>query len=716
MAETVEETGPGRVNRKVVLIGAAMVTVAVLGVVAVLWFVAAERERDLQSWQIRLGIVADSRAAAVGGWIDEQFGTMRELAENASLQLYVTELALAGGDRGEVTDEPAQASYLRNLLVATADRAGFTAAIPDSNISANVERVGIAGLALADATGRVLVATPQMPPVTAKLREFLNQVPRGEPAFMDMHLGVTDEPTVGFVLPVFGIQADPGTSEIIGLVIGMKLVDEDLFARLEQPGEIEETAETYLVRQSKNGVNIEYLSPLSDGSKPLRRRMAKDTPDLAASFMIDNAGGFTTGRDFAGTEVLVTGRQLTSAPWTLVRKIAISEALAESDRRQTTMLVVFLLLIVGTSISMIAVWRHGSSIRAAAAAERHRIAAERFQNLGKFLRVVTDGQPAAMVAVDEETRYTFANASAAAGTGIEPEEMLGKSMASVIGPTRAKIFQEANKPVFTEHEEILQEQRRVSDIYTFDDEQGRQVLRATHIPLRGDRDHPRGVLMILDDITDLVKEREHSEATFQQLVNTLMSLIARADPFSAHQAARVAEVGAAIAREMSLSDREVRTVEVAGQLMNLGKTLVPPELLTRTEALTDEELERIRDAVLTSAELLEGVDFQNPLQDTIRQCQEHWDGSGRPQGLAGTNLIPSARILAVANAFVGMTSARAYRAAMPIDEAESRLMSEAGTVYDRGPVSALVSHLENHGGREVWAHFGEPPEEVNPEG
>ena len=120
-----------------------------------------------------------------------------------------------------------------------------------------------------------------------------------------MHLGVTDEPTVGFVQPVFGIQADPGTSEVIGLVIGMKVVDEDLFARLEQPGETEETPETYLVRPSSNGINVEYLSPLSDGTKPLRRRLAKDTPDLAASFVIDNAGGFTTGRDFAGDEVLV---------------------------------------------------------------------------------------------------------------------------------------------------------------------------------------------------------------------------------------------------------------------------------------------------------------------------------------------------------------------------------------------------------------------------
>jgi HD-GYP domain-containing protein (c-di-GMP phosphodiesterase class II) len=62
-----------------------------------------------------------------------------------------------------------------------------------------------------------------------------------------------------------------------------------------------------------------------------------------------------------------------------------------------------------------------------------------------------------------------------------------------------------------------------------------------------------------------------------------------------------------------------------------------------------------------------------------------------------------------------MTSARAYRAAMPIDDAESALMSGAGAAYDRGPVSALASHLENRGGRAAWAQFGEPPEQETSE-
>jgi len=110
------------VNKVVLAAGILLFAVAAGGVFAVFEFIKGERQRDFQSWQVRLGIVAYSRAAAVEEWIDAEFAVMRELAENASLQLYMTELALFEGDRSLIDDEPEQATYLRNLLTATADR------------------------------------------------------------------------------------------------------------------------------------------------------------------------------------------------------------------------------------------------------------------------------------------------------------------------------------------------------------------------------------------------------------------------------------------------------------------------------------------------------------------------------------------------------------------------------------------------------------------
>ena len=187
-------------------------------------------------------------------------------------------------------------------------------------------------------------------------------------------------------------------------------------------------------------------------------------------------------------------------------------------------------------------------------------------------------------------------------------------------------------------------------------------------------------------------------------------MVDQRDPFSAHHSARVAEVASAIAQGMHMSDAAVETCDIAGALMNLGKVTVPKSILTKTGKLSDSELAMVRDSVFTSAELVKGVDFDGPVADTIRQIQEHWDGSGQPDNLAEEGILPTARVVAVANAFVGMVSARAYRQGMSFDEASKALVSGAGTAFDRRPVSALLHYLDIEGGRQRWAHFGIPPD------
>ena len=81
-----------RVNKVVIAIAGVMAVVIAAAVYFSISFVNEERRRDIQGWQIRLGIIADSRTAAINEWLDQNFTVMRELAENQSLQIYVTEL------------------------------------------------------------------------------------------------------------------------------------------------------------------------------------------------------------------------------------------------------------------------------------------------------------------------------------------------------------------------------------------------------------------------------------------------------------------------------------------------------------------------------------------------------------------------------------------------------------------------------------------------
>ena len=78
-----------------ILVVATLVIVTVAGVALVLWYVNAEREREIQNWQVRLGIVADGRVGAVSQWLDEQVSVLTRLSTNANLQLYVMDLMAA---------------------------------------------------------------------------------------------------------------------------------------------------------------------------------------------------------------------------------------------------------------------------------------------------------------------------------------------------------------------------------------------------------------------------------------------------------------------------------------------------------------------------------------------------------------------------------------------------------------------------------------------
>jgi HD-GYP domain-containing protein (c-di-GMP phosphodiesterase class II)/flagellar basal body-associated protein FliL len=690
--EAAEAAPRRKVNLMVALGVIVIVAVIAAGVFFSFRFVEDERQRALNEWQIRLGIVADSRVAAINDWIQGNFFTIRELTENASLQLYLTELAQAQGDAAKVTDAAASQGYLRNLLVAVADKTGFGPPLAQvQDINSNVERTGVAGLALTDADGKPMVITPAMPPLTGKIRTGVATALNGQASVIDMYKGATNLPTVGFALPIYGVQAD-ADSKGIGVAVGIRVVGDDLFSLLRQPGDTSKTAETYIVRKGDNV--IEYLTPLQDGTRPLDRTMAIDTPELADSFAAATPGGFAIKRDYAGNEVLVVSRAIADVPWVLVRKITRAEALEANETRLRNILIVFILIIIGVTVAMIAVWRHGTSLRAAAAAEKFRISSERFENISKFMRVITNSQPTLIVAVDGTTTYTFANEPAAKAAGITPEEMLGKTMAGVMGPVKAKFYADVNKEILKTFAELEEQkiadsvrQARRSFVQRFDSgDHGMEVLKSDHIPLRGDRDHPPGVLMIIDDITEFSREQLKSEARLKQLVHTLATIVDRRDPASDTRSSDVGEVARAIAEELELDRREVDTAAFAGTLKNVG-------------TLFDGEK-----SIINSAMLLQGIDFEGPVVDAIRQSEERYDGKG-PQGLGGEDILLPARIVAVAAAFVDLTCPRDEGAGLTLEEATARLLQESGTVYDRRVVSALLNHLENHGGAIKWAHF-----------
>lgn len=693
-------------HRRYILSIAAGLLLAVAmtaALIAIVRFADAERARELAAWRARLGIVADSRLAQVQAWIDAQLGEMRGLAENQSVQLYLTELDLGQGNRSAVTDEPAQIGYLRNLLSVIAERAGFGGPGATAAVGANVRRTGGGGIALLDAQGQPIVASPDMPPIDGAMQARIAAAPKNRPSVIDMFPGAGGRPMMGFLAPIFGVQADPGTSERIGYVLGLREIGDQFFALLKQPGATEPSAEALLLRRKDSAVEI--LSPQADGTPAMRRTVPAALDDRGAGDQVEamalaRPGGFDQARDYRGREVLSVSRALTVLPWVLIYKVDRESALAESDTQRRNLVVGLVLVAATISTAFVAVWWYASSRRASEAAQRQRMLAVHLRQEEALLRLITDSQPDLIYLVDQDGSLMFANTAVARRFGGEASELAGKPLVSVVGPDHARRIGEINRKA------VKQGRSKSRLLRVPDAGGGERIMQTGHVPVAAEAGRPGAVLVVERDVTDAVVERERRSAALRQLVDTMVRLIDRRDPYCADQAQRVGEVAGEIAQVMGADATDRQTVETAASLMNLGKILVPTEVLTKTGRLDAAELKLVRESILNSAEFLSGIEFDGPVQGTLRQLQERIDGSGYPAGLKGDEILLPARILAVASAFVSMVSPRAWREAIGIDQAIDTIRAGRGTAFDRAVVTALEHVLENRGGRDRWREFG----------
>lgn len=179
----------------------------------------------------------------------------------------------------------------------------------------------------------------------------------------------------------------------------------------------------------------------------MKRSLALDTKRLAASALLTQVGGFGIFANYQGRDVLATSRNISGLPWVLVRSVDRAEALAASDRRQLILLIGLWLVIAAVTATVFAVWRHGSSVRVAAAAEGLHHSNAQLQTASDFLRIVTDSQPTAIAAVDRKEEVIFYNSKAAEETGIETADLVGRNLISAMGADRAGPLQRANGQV-----------------------------------------------------------------------------------------------------------------------------------------------------------------------------------------------------------------------------------------------------------------------------
>jgi diguanylate cyclase (GGDEF)-like protein len=190
-------------------------------------------------------------------------------------------------------------------------------------------------------------------------------------------------------------------------------------------------------------------------------------------------------------------------------------------------------------------------------------------------------------------------------------------------------------------------------------------------------------------------EEDDASNTSFDILQGLVIAVDTKDRYTKRHSEDVARYATFIARRIGLTADEIRTIEVAGRLHDIGKIGVPDAILRKPGRLTEGEYAIVQQHVALGDMIVRDLPDIGAVRAGIRHHHERWDGQGYLDRLAGESIPRIARILAVADAFSAMTTTRPYRKALDIREALLRLADAAGTQLDERLVAAFIDGIEH---------------------
>jgi len=177
-------------------------------------------------------------------------------------------------------------------------------------------------------------------------------------------------------------------------------------------------------------------------------------------------------------------------------------------------------------------------------------------------------------------------------------------------------------------------------------------------------------------------------------VYALVSAVEAKDPYAYGHSKKVNTYAVALAEKIGLSPDEVFKVSTAALLHDIGIIGIPDRVLNKKGELSGGDWEAIKAHPRLGATIIGNIPTLIPCVSSILHHHERWDGGGYPEGLKGEEAPIEARILAIADSFAAMTSARPYRPALSHEEILKELRQGAGLQFDPKLVEVFISIIE----------------------
>jgi putative nucleotidyltransferase with HDIG domain len=179
---------------------------------------------------------------------------------------------------------------------------------------------------------------------------------------------------------------------------------------------------------------------------------------------------------------------------------------------------------------------------------------------------------------------------------------------------------------------------------------------------------------------------------YMSTIETLAMAVDAKDQITHGHIRRVQVYAVELAKRLGVGDdNQLRAIEAAALLHDMGKLAIPEHILNKPGKLTPAEFDKMKRHADIGADLLSSIKFPYPVVPIVRHHHENWDGRGYPTGISGTDIPLGARILSVVDCFDALTSDRPYRPRLTADEAFEIVLQRRGVMYDPLVVDTFVS-------------------------
>lgn len=201
------------------------------------------------------------------------------------------------------------------------------------------------------------------------------------------------------------------------------------------------------------------------------------------------------------------------------------------------------------------------------------------------------------------------------------------------------------------------------------------------------------------ELADVDRRTTQLESDFLDVVRKWGESIDEKDVYTQGHCVRVADLSCALWRRVSNADEtSLFWFRIGALLHDVGKLMVPAEVLNKQGKLNDVEWELMMRHTTAGVELLADVEFPWDVRPIVESHHERWDGKGYPHGLAGKEIPLTARVLCIADVYDALTSRRSYKQAFTHDEAMEIMRGDVGVQFD----PELFAEFERIVRRGTW--------------